>query len=402
MHILQVNSDYKYGSTGRIASELQDRIILVGDKCTVAYGRKRIKNIENSYVIQIGSKFDNYLHLVQTRIFDVHGFSSLWATKAFIKKIDFLKPDLIHLHNLHGYYIHIGLLFEYLKKIGRPVIWTLHDCWAFTGHCAYYDYLGCEKWKKECSHCLLKGAYPSSLCFDGSKRNYQLKKNIFTGSNNLTLVTPSKWLMSQVKNSFLEKYPVKVINNGIDLKVFQPISSSFRKRHNIDGMFLILGVAGVWTERKGYKYFVELSKRLKQDEKIVLVGLSAAQMKQLPDGIIGVQSTNSISKLAEIYSAVDVFVNPTLEDNYPTTNLEAIACGTPTITFNSGGSAESVKDGCGLVVERGYFEGLIEAINIIKKNGKDFYVENCRQQAIASFDKNDRFEEYVELYKSLV
>ncbi|RXK88055.1 glycosyltransferase [Chlorobaculum sp. 24CR] len=402
MHILQVNSDYEYGSTGRIASELQDRIVLGGDKCTVAYGRKRIKDVKNSYVIQIGSTFDNYLHLVQTRIFDVHGFSSLWATKAFIKKIDFLKPDLIHLHNLHGYYIHIGSLFEYLKKIKKPVIWTLHDCWPFTGHCAYYDYIGCDKWKKVCHHCALKGEYPSSYYIDRSSENYQQKKKIFNGMYNLTFVTPSRWLMRQVEDSYLNEYPVKVINNGIDIDVFKPVLSDIKRSYNLEGKFLILGVASVWGERKGLQYFIDLAERLKPDERIILVGVSERQIKQLPDGIIGVRSTNSTSQLAEIYSSADVFVNPTLEDNYPTTNLEAMACGTPVITFNSGGSAESIKEGCGIVVERGDLEKLVQAISVIKKNRKNFYDANCRQHALLSFNKNERFEEYIELYRYCV
>jgi putative colanic acid biosynthesis glycosyltransferase len=402
MHILQINSDYEYGSTGRIVRELQERLLLRRDKCTVAYGRQRIKNIEHPDVISIGNSIDNYLHVAKTRIQDAHGFGSYFATKKFLKKIDELRPDVIHLHNLHGYYIHIFLLFEYLKKLRKPVIWTLHDCWSFTGHCAYYDYIGCDKWKNRCYQCALKGEYPKSNFIDRSIKNFQQKKLLFKDSHNLTLVTPSEWLKSQIKESYLGGYPVKVINNGIDLDVFNPVSSDIRKRYNLESKFLILGVASIWGERKGFQYFMKLARHLKPDEKIILVGLTERQIKQLPEGIIGIQRTNSTAELAAIYSAVDVFVNPTLEDNYPTTNLEAIACGTPVITFNSGGSSESVKEGCGSVVERGDLSGLFQAISTIKKNGKHFYAEECRRYALSSFNKNVKFEEYIELYRTVL
>lgn len=402
MHIFQINSDYQYGSTGRIVSELQEKILLSGGKCTIAYGRQRIKGINNSHVILIGNTLDNYLHLAKTRIFDAHGFGSYSATKKLIKKIDELQPDVIHLHNLHGYYIHIGLLFKYLKKIRKPVIWTLHDCWTFTGHCSHYDYIGCDKWRKMCHHCVLKGEYPTSYFIDRSSKNYQQKKKIFTGIYNITFVTPSRWLMREVKNSYLNEYPVKVINNGIDIDVFKPILSDIKRFYNLEGKFLILGLASIWGERKGLQYFIDLAGRLKPDEKIILVGVSEGQIKKLPDGIIGVRSTNSTLRLAEIYSSADVFVNPTLEDNYPTTNLEAMACGTPVITFNSGGSAESIKEGCGMVVERGNLEELVQAISVIKKNRKNYYAANCRQHALSSFNKNARFEEYIELYRTVL
>ena len=402
MHILQINSDYEYGSTGRIVKELQEKIRLKGDECTVAYGRERIKGIAKARVIHIGQSFDNYVHLAKTRVFDAHGFSSFFATKRFIETIGKIRPDVVHLHNLHGYYIHVGLLFDYLRRIKMPVIWTLHDCWAFTGHCAHYDYQGCDKWKKGCYHCALKGDYPKSLFIDRSTKNYQLKRKIFTAVDDLTLVTPSEWLKKQLQESYLNKYPVEVIHNGIDIDVFKPVLGDFRCRFGLEGKFLILGVASIWNERKGLQYFIELEKKLKQGEKILLVGLSESQMKQLPDGIIGVQRTNSVAELAEIYSAADVFLNPTLEDNYPTTNLEAMACGVPVVTFNSGGSPECLKQGNGIVVDRGDLDGLINAISVIKHNTKSFYVEGCRKHALSFFDKDERFEEYLDLYQRII
>lgn len=396
MNILQINSVCGAGSTGRIATDLHKILITQGHKSTVAYGRDAARNCDQT--IRIGSKFDNYLHLARTRLFDSHGLGASAATKKLIAQIKVLNPDVIHLHNLHGYYLHIGLLFDYLKEANKPVIWTLHDCWAFTGHCAYFDFVGCERWRYQCHDCPLKSEYPKSLFLDRSKRNYQQKKALFTGMQNLTIVTPSKWLATLVKQSFLQEYPVVVINNGIDLNVFQPTPNGFRRRYNLEDKLILLGVATPWSERKGYRYFLDLAKQLRPDEKIVLVGVSAEQIKQLPAGIIGFAKTASTADLAEIYSAADIFINPTLEDNFPTTNLEALACGTPVITFNSGGSPECLADNCGLVVARGDLPGLVGAIAAVRKFGKAAYSAHCQKRALEWFDKDARFAEYVELY----
>ena len=397
MNILQINSVCGIGSTGRIATDLHAILLSQGHQSTVAFGRDTAKNCKQT--IRVGNCIDNYLHVVRTRLFDTHGFGSATATKTLIAKISELNPDVIHLHNLHGYYLHIGLLFDYLKQASKPVIWTLHDCWALTGHCAYFDFVGCNRWKCECHDCPLKLEYPKSLFLDRSQRSYQQKKELFTGVQDLTIVTPSKWLRALVKESFLQAYPVTVIHNGIDLKVFKPTSSDFRRRYKLEDKFLLLGVASFWNERKGYRYIIDLAKQLRPDEKIVLVGVSEKQSKQLPAGIIGMAKTNSTVELAEIYSAADLFLNPTLEDNFPTTNLEALACGTPVVTFNSGGSPECLVDGCGLVVERGDLPGLVAAIAMVRKIGKESYAQKCQNRARDCFDKDARFAEYVELYK---
>jgi len=398
MNNLQINSVCGIGSTGRIATDLHAILIAKGHQSTVAFGRDTAQNCTQT--IRIGSRIDNYLHVAYTRLFDSHGFGSRTATKAFIKKIILLNPDVIHLHNMHGYYLHIGLLFEYLKQAQKPVIWTLHDCWAFTGHCAYFDFIGCDRWKNECHDCPITSEYPKSLFLDRSKRNYQQKKEFFTGVQNLAIVTPSRWLAYLIKDSFLQEYPVKVINNGIDLNVFKPTPSDFRQRYNLHGKFILLGIASIWNERKGYQYFIDLAKHLHRDEKIVMVGLNEQQLKQLPAGIIGITKTNSTAELAEVYSASDLFINLTLEDNFPTTNLEALACGIPLVTFNSGGSPECLNDESGMVVERGDLTGLLEAIAIVRKNGKQFYNQQCQKRANGQFDKDERFAEYIALYES--
>ena len=397
MNILQINSVCGIGSTGRIATDIHAILMAQGHQSTVAFGRDVAKNCDRT--IRIGSRFDNCLHVARTRLFDTHGFGSASATKAFVCKIIELNPDVIYLHNLHGYYLHIGLLFEYLKLADKPIIWTLFDCWAFTGHCSYFDYIHCDRWKNECHDCPLKAEYPKSLFLDRSKWNYQQKKELFVGVPKLEIVTSSQWLANLVKDSFLKEYPLTVINAGIDLNVFKPTPSDFRSRYKLNDQFIMLGVASGWSERKGYQYFVDLTRQLRSDEKIVLVGVSEERIKQLPTGIIGIAKTTNTAALADIYSAADVFINPTLDDNFPTTNLEALACGTPVITFNSGGSPECLDDGCGLVVGRGDLPGLVAAIATVRKAGKAAYIARCRKWAEDRFDKNARFGEYLDLYR---
>ncbi|MDU7004199.1 glycosyltransferase [Clostridium sp.] len=278
MKILQINSVCGFGSTGRIATDLYKIIEEQGHECVIAYGRGKAPDGFNT--IKIGSKFDNYMHVIMTRIFDKHGFGSIKATKKFIEKVKKYDPDVIHLHNIHGYYINIEILFNYLKEANKKVVWTLHDCWTFTGHCSYFDYVGCDKWKEGCHNCPQKGDYPTSNFIDNSKKNYEIKKGIFTGIKDMTIVTPSKWLAGLVKESFLGKYKIEVINNGIDLNVFKPTKSNFRDRYGINDKIIILGVASVWDRRKGLDYFVKLSSILGEKYQIVVVGVTEKQIKK--------------------------------------------------------------------------------------------------------------------------
>ncbi|MGE4588690.1 MAG: glycosyltransferase [Acidaminococcaceae bacterium] len=394
MRVLQINSVCGYGSTGRIATDLYKMLEKNGHECLIAYGRGNAPKAINSY--RIGTNFDNYVHAVKTRLFDLHGFGSKKATKEFIIKAKEYNPDVIHLHNIHGYFINMDLLFNYLKEVNKPVVWTLHDCWAFTGHCAYFDFEQCNKWKTCCQECTKHMSYPKSLIIDNSKYNYNKKKELFTGIAKMTIVTPSNWLANLVNLSFLKEYDVKVINNGIDLEVFNPkYKNIFRKKYDIEDKFLILGVANMWEDRKGFNYFLELSKVIDDESLIVLVGVDSDQLKLLPKNIIGIKRTNNTEELAEIYSTVDVFVNPTLEDNFPTTNLEALACGTPVITFNTGGSIESIDEKSGIIVEKGDFGELCKAIS--NSENLRLLKEGALSRAIL-YDKNERYKEYMRIY----
>ena len=399
--ILQINSVVNSGSTGRIAEEIGQTAIEAGWKSYIAYGRN--DRPSESELIKIGKDWDIKMHGVQTRLFDGHGLGSKLATKDLIKKIIEISPNIIHLHNIHGYYINIEILFNYLKTAHIPVVWTFHDCWPITGHCAHFTFVGCEKWKTQCYDCPQKTSYPASWLVDRSEKNYQLKKELFTSLPNLTLVPVSKWLSGILKESYLQNYPLNVIHNGINTEVFKPSADNvFRIKYRLENKFILLGVATSWGSKKGLYDFIELSRHLNNDFKIVLVGLSRKQIEQLPNNIMGIERTESVKELAEIYSASDVFLNPTYEDSFPTTNLESLACGTPVITYKTGGSTEAIDELTGIVVEQGNIGKLIDAIKMVKSNGKQSYSEACVNRAHRLYKKEDRYQEYIELYNSLL
>lgn len=345
MRVLLINAAGDAGGAGGVCIEIAQKYADEGHEVVLTYGRyDKLDPKAVPFARRIGTPLDVRLHAVKSMLLDAHGLGSRHATKRFLAWAETWKPDLVWLHNLHGYYVNYELLFAWIKRHPElEVRWTLHDCWAFTGHCAYFTMAGCEKWKTSCSACPQKGSYPASLMLDRSKENYARKQKAFTGVKNMTLITPSRWLARLVKESFLKDYPVQVVYNTIDTTVFQPTPGDFRQRYSLEDKKIVLGVSFAWQEpRKGLKDLIELRALLPGDYAIVLVGLTDELQKTLPPGILGLGKTGSREELAEIYTAADVFVNPTHEDNYPTVNLEAQACGTPVITYNTGGSPESV------------------------------------------------------------
>jgi len=342
MKYLFVNSVAGIGSTGRIVAEQSRDLNKAGHRCLIAYGREKA-NIDDIESFRICNKAEFLFNVLQTRVCDNNGFSIEGSTKRLIQKIEDYDPDVIWLHNLHGYYINVQTLFDYLKTCEKRIYWTLHDCWAFTGHCAYYTAARCNQWQTLCRRCSELKRYPACFGCSNVKKNFEKKRDCFTHVPNMTLVTPSYWLKTQVEQSFLRDYSVEVVHNHIDANVFKPTVSSIRKEYGIDTKKMLLGVAAKMTDRKGFLDFLELSKYLDNSFVIVLVGLNKQQLKRLPNNIIGIQNTSSAEKLASLYSAADIFINLTHEDNYPTVNLEAQACGTPVITYDVGGSPESCK-----------------------------------------------------------
>ena len=390
--LLQINVTCNSGSHGKIAEQIGSLAIKRGWKSYIAFSRGNPNS--ESETIRIGNSLNMYWHGFESRIFDNHGLSSRIATKNFIRQIETIKPDIIHLHNIHGYYLNYKILFEFLKQYNRPVVWTLHDCWTMTGHCSHFVPANCYKWKTQCFDCPLKKDYPKSLLFDHSRQNYIDKKTAFTGIKNLYIVSVSKWLNEIVKESFLNCANLHVIHNGIDISKFSPCEK------NKNGKFAILGVSNVWDERKGLYDFFKLRKLLPEDFSITLVGLTKGQLKNLPEGISGITRTESQSELAQLYGKSDVFVNTTYADNFPTVNIEALASGTPVITYQTGGSPEAIDEKTGIVVPQGDISKLVESIKTLRQN--PLKSEDCRLRSEKLYNKDIAFQKYLDLYENIL
>lgn len=398
MIVFEINS-VPYGSTGRIMFQIADTVESIGGTAytSASFTKSRGEQFPDTYY-RIGSAVGKTEHIILAKLTGRHGCYSHFATYKLIQKIKQVKPDVIHLHNIHGWYLNWKMLFDYLKRAKIPVVWTLHDCWAFTGHCPHFMAIGCEKWKTGCHDCSLYKSYPG--CFlDDSKKQYALKKQCFTGVPDLTIVTPSQWLADLVKQSYLKDYDTVVINNGVDLTKFKPRTSDFREKYGLENKIILLGVAFDWSPRKGIDDFKKLADDLPEEYAIVLVGVSDIVASTLPERIISIACTQNQKELAEIYSAVDIFVNPTLEDNFPTVNIEALACGTPVITYQTGGSPESLTEKCGRVVPYKNYEALKNTISEMK-NAKPAMSNACAERA-KLYERNNAYQKYVMLYKTV-
>lgn len=391
MKVVQINATCGSGSTGKICVSISELLTQRGIENNILYA-------SGYSAYPLGWRYmkpqDVKIQALRSRIFGSYGFNSKAATNKLIGKLEQLQPDIVHLHNLHGHNCDLKILFSYLKAKKTKIFWTFHDCWAFTGYCPYYDLADCDQWKTGCKKCTQRRKY--SWFFDNSRDLFEKKKELLTGLD-MTIVTPSQWMAEQVEQSFLHKYDIKVINNGIDLSIFYPRESDFREKHGCTEKYIVLGVAFGWGKRKGLDVFIELEKRLDKRYQIVLVGTDEHIDKQLAGNIITVHRTQNQAELAQIYSAADVFVNPTREENYPTVNMEALACGTPVVTFDTGGSSEMLDETCGITVPKDDITALERGIISVCEGG-GFLTDKCIKKA-AEFDADDRFKEYVQLYE---
>lgn len=406
MRLLQINPVIRANtSTGRIMQEIGELAMANGWESYIAYsyGRDGIKPC-SSKLVPVGNRFDVAWHGLWTRLTDRHGLASCRATRSFIREIERIKPDIIHIHNIHGYFLNYKILFEYLSKANIPVVWTVHDCWLYTGHCYHYSSVGCDRWKTGCGQCPQQKAFPTSWFTDRSRQNFVDKKKAFTSLSDFTIITVSEWMKNEMSGSFLKGCRYQVIHNGIDLNVFdiQPDDEGIREKYRLGNKHIILGVASIWSKEKGWNDFMQMAAHLNEDEQIVLVGVNEKQQTLLPANIIGISRTENIHQLAELYSAAVAFVNPTWQDNYPTVNLEAIACGTPVVTYRTGGSIEAITPDTGIIVEQGDVQGLIDAVRQIEQRGKGYYQKACRQYAVENFKKEERYAEYMRLYEGLI
>ena len=395
--IVEING-INYGSTGTIAINIAREARKAGFDMHLFFrnskeGQKRKEDDQEL----IGLWLDKVISERLCYITGLNGSFNIINTKLLLKRLDEIEPDLIHLHSLCDSYVNIGMLFEYIIRKDIPVIWTLHDNWPFTGRCAMNR---CSKWQEGCGNCPHKDYFPGTLFLDNSRKVLQKRAKLYNRLKNLTIVTPSAWLGGLVGLSILKKYPVKVINNGIDLSVFKPTESDFRKVHHLENRFIILGLAFFWDDSKGLDVFIELSKRLPENYQIVLVGTNDEVDRMLPENILSIHRTSSREELVKIYSASDLFVNPTRDENYPTVNMEAIACGLPVLTFETGGSAEIISEKTGSSVRTGDVDALEKEIRRICEN-KPYSKEDCLEHA-KSFAMENKFREYVELYKKVL
>lgn len=398
--VLFINQSKNYGSTGKIVEALGLLAESKGWDVALVHAA-RYDRPSMLKCIKAGSTFSENWHALMAQLFDRQGLQSSWTTKRVIRRIKAFKPDIIHLHNIHGYFLNYPKLFEFLHEAGIPVVWTMHDCWSFTGHCTYYDLVSCDKWKTGCHHCSNLNNYPQSVWLDRSEKNFAIKKRLFTQIQNLTLVPVSEWLGRETLQSFMRIYPINVIHNGIDTGIFRIKKSNLRMQLGLEGKYVILGVSSNgFTGRKGLSDFIKLSSSLSNEFQIIMIGMKDKELKIVPERIMGLTRTSNIEELVDYYNLADVFINLTYSDNFPTTNIEALACGTPVITYRTGGSPEAVDSKTGVVVEQGDIYGLIDAIKQIK--AYPLLPDDCRQRAQKYFDKNKCFEKYLDLYDSLI
>ncbi|MFH1512874.1 MAG: glycosyltransferase [Bacillota bacterium] len=400
MNVLQVNTVYPFGSTGRITAEIAAYTAAqADDHAYVAFGIGEPARQERLTAVRIGNPLERKFHGAIRMLLDAEGYGSYFATGQLIKLCKGNNVDVVHLHNLHGCYLNLKRWFRYLQKSGVPVVWTLHDCWPLTGHCAHFDDCGCEKWQTLCFECPQQKSYPECVGIDGSKRNYRLKKKLFRSLDRLTIVLPCRWMRGIAENSFLKEIQIRVIYNGVDTRQFKPIASDLRAKYGLEKQKIVLAVASIWNDQKGLKTLRQLSQMLNGDYRIVILGLTKEQIGALPQSIIGLERTAEPMLLRAWYGAADCFVNPTFEDTMPLVNLEALACGTPVVTFNTGGCPEAVTEACGLVVEKGDLQGLADAVMQICDSGVD-YSQACIEQA-KRFDAENTVRAYDALYREV-
>ena len=400
LKLLQINVAANWGSHGRIAEEIGLEAMAQGWESYIAYGR--YANPSKSHIVKIGDLFDHCLHGAQSLLLDRHGLASCGPTKKLIREIEQIKPDLIHLHNIHGFYLNYPILFRYLSTVDIPVVWTLHDCWAFTGHCAWPIHGHCDRFQEQCCHCPLQSkSYPKSFLLDRSRSNFKLKKRYFRSLQDLHLVTVSRWLEQQVRLSFMQDMDIRTIYNGLDTEVFRP--SGTPPTSVTDGHPLVLGVCNAWYDWKGLDDMAALREILPDDYEVMVVGVNEDQMHRLPEGITCIRRTDSVSQLAEIYSQADVFVNPSKVESFGMTTAEALSCGTPSIVYDTSACPEVVDNLTGRVVPLGDVNALAKAVmEICSLPGREAMRQACRERAIRLFNRQDRYKEYLQLYNEVL
>lgn len=370
MKVLFINSVVDYGSTGKIVRSLSDSLKEQGHETLIIYGRNASTNTTDTLCIE--DKMGQANHLLRSRWLGEHGLHSTKATQIAIKAIEEFNPDVIHLHNLHGYYLNVPMLLDYLKDSSTKVFWTLHDAWLISGSSAYFDYHGCKTWDDGCVECNNTSDYPEVKGTINQIKNFNWKREKLTQLHNVTFITPSQWLNELVSETFLSKFPIITVPNGIDIESFKPRYNA-KLTETYKDKKILLGVANKWERRKGLDDFIKLNDLLDDSYQIILIGLDKKQISELPSSIIGLEKTSSVQELAEYYTLAHAFINPTYEDNYPTTNLESICCHTPVVAYDTGGNKEVDISPIMNIVPKGDIEGLAKKIQNLNTKISDNY-----------------------------
>lgn len=410
MVILQINSHYNQGGAARIAACIHGQLLKEGQKSYVAYGRgKKIQEAEaaaqNLYCFD--RPWEVYFSALVSRVIGINGWSNRAATRRLIAYMEKIRPDIVHLHALHGYYLNFPMLFGYLNEKQIPCVWTFHDCHAFTGNCGYY--FDCEKWKTGCGSCPHIHNYPASHFFDFTHYMWKRKQKMFTEGDRKVIVTPSRWLTKEAEKSFFGRYPCVTISNGIDVKntFFPRDKAACRKKYGYEEKErLVLGIAvGYGDPRKGAKYIIQLARDLEGEAKVILIGWEKKNDTLLEGtkNIIPLPATDDLEMLAEYYSMADVFVLPSLAENYATVTLESMACGTPVVGFAVGGIPEQLAEGRGIAVRAGDQRAFTRAVKRALSPESRLL---CGKALAAVMEKENSTEKmteaYIELYKGLL
>lgn len=398
--LLLINVALNWGSTGKIAEGIASLARTQGWEVYVAHGA-RYKNTSYTPSIQVSSKVGEWIHYIESSLFDAQGLGSRYETRQFLTKVEEIKPDIVHIHNIHGCFINYPLLFRYLKQHSIPVVWTLHDCWAMTGHCTHFMRTNCKKWQTGCNHCPQKRTFPATYLLDRSERNYALKKELFTSIPVMHITTVSNWLQRIAEASYLKKYPITVVPNGIKPEVFKPEPSDIKERYGLQGKKLLLAVAIGLDERKGLYDYIELSGKLPADYQLMLVGLTEEEQKALPRGIIGVKRTNGTKELAAYYSAADVLLSLSYEETFGLTIVEAMACGTPAIAYDNTAQPELITSETGKVIPTGDTDAVLKAIEEVCSKPMESYSAACRTHSL-EYDEKVSYQKYLDIYSTII
>ena len=400
MKVILINS-YNFGSTGRVCCAVQKYLNNTGDICLFAYGEGKASD-ELHYNYKISTKKKMTLHAIKTLICGLHGYYSKQDTKRLILWIKNEKPDIIHIHNLHGGYVNYITLLNAVGVLGIPVVFTLHDCWLYTGKCYHYYEANCDKWLKNCGNCPQLSMYPKSYFFDRTKKMLTDKKHTFEKLHDATITCVSDWLAGEARHSFLNKYEIVTIKNGIDTEIFKSVSNEWQSDGvEIRGKYVILGVASSWNSHKGLGDFIRLAKLLCEDEVIVLVGVTEEQAQKLPPNCIGIKNIGDKHQMAQMYNRADVFLNCSSEETFGMTAAEAMSCGTPVIVYNATACSELVGENCGYVVAPHDIDDIRKCIDKHKSIGSEAMRQSCRKNVLEHYAEQNMAKEYANLYRRI-